>query len=276
MKNYSFQQGKIPLLVSMPHVGIDLPEAILPRMTAQARILSDTDWHLEQLYSFLDELNPSLIIAQHSRYVIDLNRPPDNRSLYPGTATTGLCPTELFEGSPIYLLGETPHSQEIIQRTQDYWQPYHEQIRAELERLKAAYGIAVLWDAHSIRSQIPRLFQGRLPDLNLGTFSGKSADAQLAERLLTVAKKDPNYTAVLNGRFQGGYITRHYGCPEENVHAVQLELVQATYMQEEPPFNYLAEKAIAIRPVLRDMIETVIQWISESSLLNDSGLSIND
>lgn len=272
---YDFKPGTMPLLVSIPHVGTHLPEALLPRLSDRARTVPDTDWHLEALYDFLDDLNVSVLVARHSRYVIDLNRPPDNQSLYPGVATTELCPTRLFDGSAIYRDGEQPDAQEIAQRLQQYWQPYHDQIRAELTRLVDRYGIALLWDAHSIRSQLPRLFQGRLPDLNIGTFSGNSAAASLAEQLVAVAQRSP-YSQVLNGRFQGGYITRHYGQPAANIHAVQLELVQATYMQEDPPFMLLEDRANAIRPVLRQLLETAIEWACCSSqpdratLLHDS------
>jgi N-formylglutamate deformylase len=261
MKPYRFKQGKIPLLVSMPHIGTEVPEQIVQKMGDRARTLPDTDWHLETLYNFLDDIGASVITAHYSRYVIDLNRPPDDSSLYPGTTTTELCPTTLFDGSPIYRPGCEPDVQEIARRRQDYWQPYHDQLGGELTRLRDAHGIAVLWDAHSIRSQIPRLFEGRLPDLNIGTFAGNSADAQLTQHIVNVAKQYPYYTNVLNGRFQGGYITRQYGRPAEHIHAIQLELVQNTYMNEEWPFQYVEEKAIAIRPVLRHLLQAVLQWI---------------
>jgi N-formylglutamate deformylase len=261
MEPYRFQQGTIPLLVSMPHTGTKLPDTLLERMSDRALTLPDTDWHLESLYSFVPELGASTLAAHYSRYVIDLNRPPDDSSLYPGSATTELCPTTLFDGSPLYLPGQEPDAKDINQRIQHYWQPYHDQLQSELQRLRDTYGVAVLWDAHSIRSQIPRLFEGRLPDLSFGTFSGQSADSQLTADLLAIAQHYSSYTAVLNGRFKGGYITRHYGNPSDRIHAIQLELVQDTYMQEEWPFQYVNEKANTVRKVLRHLLDTVVKWI---------------
>lgn len=272
MTIYQFKPGHVPILVSIPHAGTRLPDALVPRFTDRALTLPDTDWHLPQLYDFLDELQVSWIVANYSRYVIDLNRPPDDHSLYPGQITTELCPTTLFDGSPIYRSGASPNAEEIRQRIQTYWQPYHRQLQAELARLREAHGLAVLWDAHSIRSQVPRLFSGTLPDLNLGTFNGRSADSELTERVFTVAQQSP-YTVVLNGRFQGGYITRHYGHPSNQIHALQLELVQDTYMQAESPFAFLEEQAIAIRPVLRQLLETVDQW-TDSAMLDDAHAGI--
>lgn len=267
MEPYQFKQGTIPLLVSMPHVGTDIPDPIAQQMCDRARTLPDTDWHLELLYNFLQELGASTLVAQYSRYVIDLNRPPDDSSLYPGIATTELCPTTLFDGSPIYLPEQAPDKHDIHHRIQTYWQPYHTQLQAELQRLKNTYGVAVLWDAHSIRSQIPRLFAGRLPDLSLGTFSGHSADAKLTADLLITAHQYADYTTVLNGRFKGGYITRQYGHPDDHIHAIQLELVQDTYMQEEWPFPYMEQKAVRIRSVLRHLLETVVSWIETSGVV---------
>lgn len=257
---YDFHTGDTPLLVSIPHAGIAIPDDIRPTLRPAAMDLIDTDWHVPQLYNFLSDLGASVIAATHSRYVVDLNRPPGGESLYPGQATTGLAPTTNFDGDALYEPGKEPTDTDIESRVAAYWHPYHEKIAAELERLKGHFGYALLWDAHSIRSHVPRLFKGRLPDLNFGTNAGQSCDPKLTKRLLAVAEECKGFTHVLNGRFKGGFITRRYGAPESDVHAVQLELSQITYMIEEPPFPFSEERAASIRPVLRRLIETMIDW----------------
>jgi N-formylglutamate deformylase len=258
MEPFLFSGGSGPLLVSMPHVGLHIPDDIAGCMTDLARRVSDTDWHIDRLYDFLDDLGASTIAATHSRYVVDLNRPPDGASLYPGKATTELCPTGTFDGEPLYRDGATPDDAEVSRRVARYWKPYHEQLAAELQRLKAAHGYALLWDAHSIRSVVPRLFEGRLPDLNIGTAGGASCGPGLAKQVLAAAEASQTYSAVLNGRFKGGYITRQYGRPGEDVHAIQLELSQRTYMEEPPPFAFREELAEGVRPVIKRMLETVL------------------
>ena len=262
---FRFHQGTCPLLISMPHVGTHLPPAIAARLTDEARQVPDTDWHLERLYGFAGELGASILVATHSRYVVDLNRPPDNQSLYPGQDTTGLCPVDTFDKTPLYAAGDTPDDAEIDARRAALWQPYHRQLQTELDRLRAAHGTVVLWDAHSIRSVVPRFFEGRLPDLNLGTADGASCDPLLADALLAIGKqasgKQANgYSAVLNGRFKGGHITRRYGRPALGVHAVQLELTQCSYMQEALPFDYLTSQAVGIQPHLRAMLQAALAF----------------
>ena len=208
-----FRAGTRPLLISMPHVGTHVPPALAARLTGEARQVPDTDWHLERLYDFADELGASVLVATHSRYVVDLNRPPDGASLYPGQSVTGLCPVDTFDDTPLYAAGDVPAAAEIAERRGAIWQPYHRQLAAELARLKAEHGIAALWDAHSIRSVLPRFFDGKLPDLNLGTANGASCDPALAQRLEQIAGEASGFSAVLNGRFTGGYITRHHGQP---------------------------------------------------------------
>ena len=252
--------GASPLLVSMPHVGTDLPATVADRMTDQARRLPDTDWHVDRLYDFLDDYNASMLQARFSRYVIDLNRPPDDAELYPGQAKTGLCPTDTFDSEPLYHSGSEPSQEEIAARVATYWQPYHDQLQAMLAGIKDQHGFALLWDAHSIRSEVSRLFAGQLPDLNLGTAKGASCPAGLATRLEVIAKGATAYDTVLNGRFTGGYITRHYGAPDDGVIAVQLELTQATYMEENYPFAFNERKANQLRPVLRELLETFVAW----------------
>jgi N-formylglutamate deformylase len=257
---FRFRQGTRPLLISMPHVGTYVPPPLAARFTEEARQVPDTDWHLERLYDFANEIGASVLAATHSRYVIDLNRPPDNQNLYPGQDTTGLCPIDAFDKTPIYAAGDVPGAAEIAARVDAIWLPYHRQLEAELNRLKAAHGTVALWDAHSIRSVLPRFFEGRLPDLNLGTANGASCDPALAATLLGIATSNPAYTGVLNGRFKGGHITRHYGNPVAGVHAVQLEMTQASYMQEKLPFDYLPDVAAGVQPQVRRMIEAVLDF----------------
>jgi N-formylglutamate deformylase len=262
---FRFRQGTRPLLISMPHVGTHVPPALAARFTDEARHVPDTDWHLERLYGFADELGASVLVATHSRYVIDLNRPPDGASLYPGQSVTGLCPVDTFDDTPVYASSDDlPNDEEVAARRDAIWRPYHQQLQAELDRLKAAHGTIALWDAHSIRSVLPRFFEGKLPDLNLGTGKGTSCDPALAATLLDIAKSAESatgHTGVLNGRFTGGYITRQYGNPAGGVHAVQLEMTQSSYMQEKLPFDYLPEVAAGVQPHVRRMIEAVLAFV---------------
>lgn len=252
MEPFKFRAGRAPLLVSMPHTGTHVPEPLLRRMTEEARLLPDTDWHLERLYDSLDELGASVLVATHSRYVVDLNRPPDNANLYPGQDTTPLVPLDTFHKKPLYLHDGEPDAGEIAERVRTHWKPYHAKLSLELERLKKEHGYALLWDAHSIFSEVPRFFSGRLPSLNLGTADGRSCGSGIGEGLM---QKVSGYGAVLNGRFKGGYITRTYGDPAKGVHAVQLELSEATYMDEFPPFEFSEPLALRLRPQLRALLE---------------------
>ncbi len=262
MPPFSFAQGHVPLLVSVPHAGTGLPEAQRGRMTEAALALPDTDWHVDRLYDFLDELGASRIVATQSRYVIDLNRAPDSRPLYPGASNTELCPTSSFDEAPIYRAGEEPGPDEIEARLDAVWRPYHAKIREELARIRAAHGIAVLWDAHSIRSEVPRFFEGRLPDLNLGTAGGASASAELTGLLGAVAREAEalGYSHAVDGRFKGGYITRSFGAPDQGIHAVQLELSQITYMDEDPPYGFREDLAEQVQPVLQGLLDAALAW----------------
>ncbi|HJU50237.1 MAG TPA: N-formylglutamate deformylase [Pseudogulbenkiania sp.] len=260
---YTLQRGSAPLLISMPHVGTELPAELTGRLAPVAAELDDTDWHLPRLYDFAVALGASILIPRYSRYVVDLNRPPDNANLYPGQDTTGLCPVDTFAKAPLYRSGEEPDSTEIERRVERYWRPYHQALQDELSRLKAEHGVALLWEAHSIRSEVPRFFEGRLPDFNLGSAGGASCGADLGERLLAVAQAFPDYSAVLNGRFKGGYITRAYGQPADGVHAIQLELSLATYMEEQAPYAYDEARAAKVQPVLRALLESLLQWAGQ-------------
>lgn len=252
MDLFKYRAGTSPLLVSMPHTGTHIPEWLAPRLSAAARPIPDTDWHLERLYDFLDELGASVLVATHSRYVVDLNRPPDNANLYPGQDTTGIVPMDTFHREPLYLPGFPPSEEEVAERIKTYWRPYHERLSQGLAEIKARHGFALLWDAHSIFSVLPRFFKGKLPDLNLGTADGKSCAPGIGEAL---AKTVEGYSVALNGRFKGGYITRHYGNPAGGVHAVQLELSEVTYMEEKAPYKFREDRAKRLRPQLRTLLE---------------------
>ena len=251
----TLERGHTPLLLSLPHDGTYIPEALRARMTHAAQTAPDTDWHVARLYQFARELGASILRPTHSRYVVDLNRPPDDASLYPGQNTTGLCPTVQFSGAPVYLDGEEPTAEEVRQRRRTWWQPYHDALQAELARLHERFGRVVLWDGHSIRAELPYLFDGRLPDLNLGTAAGTSCSPAVQARLERVLGSQRSYSQVANGRFKGGYITRHYGNPQHGIDAVQLELAQSTYM-DEASTDYLPERAERLqREVLRPLLE---------------------
>lgn len=257
MDTHDLHRGDAPLLISLPHDGSHIPEAIAAGMTDAARRSPDTDWHVGRLYEFAREMGASILRPMCSRYVVDLNRPSDGHALYPGRSETGLVPTVMFDGRPIYRDGQAPDAQAIAARVATYWEPYHGALRAELERLRAKHGRVVLWEGHSIRAVVPMLFEGRLPDLNLGTHAGASCRPELRARLAAVLGEQDAYTHVLDARFKGGYITRHYGSPGQGVDAVQLELVQACYMDEER-FEYLPERAAQVQPLIRRLLETCL------------------
>lgn len=254
----TLHQGTAPLLISLPHDGTQVPDDIGSRFTPAARQVPDTDWHIAKLYAFAREIGASFLVPSYSRYVIDLNRPEDDRSLYPGQNTTGLCPIVCFSGEKVYQEGQQPTDGEIRQRVEKYWRPYHQALRGELTRIKSIHGRVVLWEAHSIKGELPFLFQGRLPDLNLGTANGYSCSAALQARLHTALADQYEYDYAVNGRFQGGYITRHYGDPANAIDAVQLEISQRNYM-DEVSFNYHYAQAAKLQALIRILLETAIR-----------------
>lgn len=261
-----FCSGRSPILISMPHVGKKIPKEIASKFTHEAMQLPDVDWHLETLYDMAKAYDISVISAEYARYVIDLNRPCENTSLYPGLDTTGLCPIDTFSKQPLYLEGKAPDEKEVHHRIERYWRPYHEKLSLELKRIHDLHGVAILWDAHSIASRVPRFFSGQLPDLNFGTADLTSCDASLQEALATTMRNSPhakNYSHVFNGRFKGGYITRHYGIPMMNIHALQLELSQFIYMQENHPYQYNSSLALKLKPLLRELLETCLRWAND-------------
>ncbi|HET9818628.1 MAG TPA: N-formylglutamate deformylase [Rhodanobacteraceae bacterium] len=260
MQEYILRQGTAPLLVSLPHDGTGLPATVAARMTVTARRVPDTDWHVGRLYDFAGELGASVIVPRWSRYVADLNRDPAGHALYPGRSETALVPVTTFAGEPIYTHGDEPGTREVALRREMYWQPYHDALQAELARMRQQHPRVVLWDGHSIRARVPKFFDGQLPDFNLGTADGASCSATLQEQLAAVLRERADgslFTHVVNGRFKGGYITRHYGRPEAGVEAVQLELAQYTYMDEDS-FEYLPERAAPVQDLIRALLETCL------------------
>ena len=254
---FELHRGNGPLLVSAPHVGTLLPDEIAARLTPQGRALVDTDWFADRLYPFAESLGASVLRARWSRYVVDLNRDPAGTVLYPGARTTGFVPTETFEGEPLYARGDEPGAAETAARCRRYFEPYHDALHDELARLKAAHGQALLLDAHSIWGRLPLLFDGELPDINIGTNSGFSCDPKLTAAVASAAAGAP-YSVVVDGRFKGGYITRRYGAPAHRVEAIQIEINQRTYLADGSRTEWDDAKAARLSAVLRTMCEALL------------------
>ncbi|MGO1117793.1 N-formylglutamate deformylase [Rhodovibrionaceae bacterium A322] len=262
MTVFSFTPGTLPLLMSIPHLGSEIPDEVAQQMLPEATGSADTDWYLDRLYDFATDLGYAVIRANYSRYVIDLNRDPSGVSLYPGANTTELCPTSTFAEEPLYPAGAQPDEAEITRRIETYWQPYHAKIADTLTSMQQEEGIALLFDSHSIRSHVPRFFDGRLPDFNLGTGGGTSCAAALEDSLAEGLRQDSRYETAVNGRFKGGYITRHFGQPDKQIHAFQLELSMATYSDEvlpQPAYNI--ERAAQVLPSLQLMLTRARDWV---------------
>ncbi len=257
---FTLQTGTTPLLVSVPHTGTFIPHELAAQLVPRALAVEDTDWHLDRLYDFVRAMGAGLIVPAASRYVIDLNRPPDNAPMYPGANNTELCPTRFFDGAPLYREGCEPDQAEVERRRERYWRPYHAALAGELSRLCALHGHAIVFDGHSIRAELPWLFEGRLPDLNLGTASGSSCAPSLRSALGGVLESQRDFTQVVDGRFKGGYITRHYGASRSRVYAVQLEMVLDCYMDGEPPFAYRPERAARVLPLLQRLVDAMLAW----------------
>ena len=255
--SYQLTTGRVGVLISMPHNGQLIPKAIANTMTDCALDVADTDWYMDRLYDFANTLGAYILTPKYSRYVIDLNRNPTGKSLYTGADNTELCPTSTFSSQPLYQAGQLPNDQEIQDRIEKYWQPYHQVIASTLAQLKRQYSKVVLLDAHSILSQVPRFFSGTLPDFNFGSADGVSCDEQLLTCIKAINLKP--YTSVFNGRFKGGYITRAYGNPENNIHAIQLELSQQTYMDESSN-QYNEQKAAKVKIQLQSFVQCLIDF----------------
>ncbi len=250
--------GDSPLVISFPHVGTELPPEVAATLSPRGLAVEDTDWHVHRLYAFSREQGAAFLEARLSRYVVDLNRPPGDEALYPGRVSTGLCPAQAFDGTALYLAAP-PDAAEIVRRRERYWAPYHAALADLLGAARRRHGFAVLLDAHSIRSEVPRLFPGRLPDINVGTNDGRSADPRLAALVMQRLGQQQQFSHVLNGRFKGGYITRHYGDPAAGVQALQIELAQRGYM-DEAGREYDAGRAAALVEVLRGVIERLREF----------------
>jgi len=246
--------------MSIPHVGEYIPNDVVEKLMPIGHLVPDTDWYLDRLYNFADDLGASILKANYSRYVIDLNRAPDNRVLYPGANNTELVPTSTFLEEPLYETTKKPSAGEVMHRKEIYWMPYHQCIVDTVNTLRDRFGHCVLFDCHSIKSVLPRFFDGILPDFNIGTADGESCDAELQKLLSGTLSKYSNYSLAVNGRFKGGYITRQYGSPEEGIHAFQLELSTATYMDEKPSFKWREDLAEQVRPSLKHMMEVAVNW----------------
>lgn len=258
MSNVFVTERRSPLVISFPHVGTDVPDAIARRMTPEALRLDDTDFEQPALYDFAEALGATTVTARWSRLVIDVNRPPDNRPLYPGQWGAGLVPTETFAGEAVYR-GAAPHEGEIAERRELYWRPYHDALTLAVARALDQFGHALLWDAHSISAVVPKLFDGTLPDLNMGTASGEACGAAVSAAAFAVCEAGP-FSAVLNGRFKGGYITRTYGDPASGAHAIQMELAKSTHLGAD---NRLDEaRAAVLRPVLKGAIQAALSALS--------------
>ncbi|WP_235823451.1 N-formylglutamate deformylase [Azohydromonas sediminis] len=263
---FTLHRGTTPLVVSVRHCGRDLPGWLREQLVPRALDVEDTYRHLERLHDAARELGATLITARHSRYLIDLNRPRDDAPMDPGANNTGLVPRTFFTGEPPYRAGAEPDAAEVQARVAHYWQPYHDALAAELARVKARYGHAVLFDGHSIRSQLPWLFTGRLPALNLGTAGGASCAPSLRERLTDVLQRHVAvFDHVVDGRFKGGHITRAYGSPHDGVHAVQMEMCWRCYLDEGRPQHWDGARAAPSQALLRDLLQSSIEWRPRSS-----------
>ena len=257
MKLYEIDRGDSALIVDVPHAGTHVPAALTARLLPAARALPDTDWHVEKLFGFARHSGVTTVVATHSRYVVDLNRDPGGQALYPGADNTELVPTRTFANEPVYSPGDEPDSAEVAQRVAEYYAPYHDALAGEIERVRARHGYAVLLDCHSIRSEVPRFFAGRLPDLNLGTADGASCAPELQRAAALTLAQATAFSSVVNGRFKGGFITRSYGMPARAIHALQLETAQACYMDESPPYRWDPERAAALVAVLASLVEVL-------------------
>ena len=253
-------RGDSPLLLGLPHTGTDLPDEVADALNDTGRARADTDWHVHRLYADLAE-NVTTVRTTIHRYAIDVNRDPGGTSLYPGQNTTGLCPLTDFDGQPIYRAGHEPDRQEIDRRRRAWHAPYHAALGRELDRLRARHGFAILYDCHSIRGEIPYLFAGTLPDFNIGTNDGTTCDPAVETMVAGICAAAPGYTSILNGRFKGGWTTRHYGRPGDGLHAIQMELAQSTYLTAEaPPWTFDTARADRLRRHLGAILSALANW----------------
>ncbi len=264
MPLFAYHAGRSPLVIAAPHVGTHLPPDIAADMSAIGLGVGETDYHVHRLFDFARAFDATTLWATHSRYVVDLNRDPDSRPLYPGRFETPLCPLSDFDHHPLYRDSLAPDAAEIGRRRDVYWRPYHGQLRAALDAARTRHGAALLIDAHSIRPAIPSLFEGRLPDLNFGMNDGQTASARLRDTVRDWAQGQDAYSFVVDGRFKGGYTTRHYGRPDDGIHAVQIEIVQDRYLNMAAPHLYDSAVAAPLSRALRPLIERLLAALPTS------------
>lgn len=263
----SVVRGNAPLLVSLPHTGTEIPAPIAERLVSLPLARNDTDWWIDRLYDFAASMGATVVHTAISRSVIDVNRDPSGRSLYPGQATTGLCPTTSFDGTPLYRPGAEPDEADIDARRRDYFDPYHAALAAEIARLRANHPCIVVYDCHSIRSVVPRLFEGELPVFNVGTNDGVSCAPEL-QALVERHCDASGLSRVSNGRFKGGWITRHYADPANGIHAIQMETACRSYMDEHPdiePVPYSSGRAAPLRSVLQRLFVDMVDWARQQN-----------
>ena len=255
MRVVEVTSGTSPLILAMPHTGLNIPPQVFSTLNENGQLLADTDWHIEKLYEGLIP-EATIVRALFHRYVIDANRDPNGESLYPGQNTTGLCPVTDFNGEPIYRPGMEPGSDTIGQRKDEFHRPYHEALQSEIDRIYRRFGTVILYDCHSIRSKIPFLFDGDLPDFNIGTNEGQTCSKSMQMQVAKICQEAENYSSVTNGRFKGGWTTRNYGNPDQKIHAIQMELAQITHLQtEQVPFDYSPQRADKLRVHLQKILE---------------------
>ncbi len=265
MNPVEIHHGNSPIVLGLPHTGTHVPESVSERLNDRGRTLTDTDWHVHRLY---DGLLPdaTTVRATFHRYVIDANRDPSGKSLYPGQNTTGLIPLTDFDNNPLWREGSEPGDSDIEERLASFHAPYHAALQAELERVREMHGMVILYDCHSIRSHCPFLFEGRLPDFNIGDNNGTTCASDITAIVEKVCAGADQYTHVVNGRFKGGWTTRHYGRPTENMHAIQMELTQSSHLQSENlPFEYDDEKAERLRSHLAELLQMLESWALSKS-----------
>lgn len=265
MKPVDVISGHSPIILAMPHSGLYVPDNIYSRFNDIGCLLADTDWHIDRLYTDLLP-NVTMVRANFHRYVIDPNRDPSGTSLYPDQNTTQLCPLKDFNGANIYRKGQAPNMVDIQDRISNFHSPYHTALSNEIKRIKNLHGIAILYDCHSIRSKAPFLFHGRLPDFNIGTNNGETCHPLIQKTVAETCTKAKDFTSVENGRFKGGWTTRHYGRPTSGIHAIQMELAQSNYMQEIVPFNYLESRADALRTILKSILSSIEDCVLEGKI----------
>jgi N-formylglutamate deformylase len=258
MAPFIIHEGDGPLVISAPHISTYVPSHIAARMTTIGRAVSETDFHVHQLFDFAKDLGASTLFATHSRYVIDLNRNPDSSPLYPGQFETPLCPLTDFDLRPLYTEGFEPTESEINQRRQNLWWPYHSRLEDLLEATKTRHGYALLIDAHSIRPSIPALFDGVLPKLNFGTYDTKACGLEIITALKDWQALSQDYTSIIDGRFKGGFTTRAHGRPEDHIHALQIEIVQDTYLDMACPERFDPDRAKPLSQTLEDLVKRLL------------------